>query len=277
MIEAILEQWPLWGLTHRKPALADVSALPRGMTNQCWRLHLPEQQVVVRVHADNSVVLDIDREREYRLQRWAVSHGLAPRVLYRARNDAYWLMEFVDGRCAKPESDLLSLAHAMNSLHSHPPPEGVTGWRLADKTGAYWAALEQQGVELLSLKTDLQQLALIQSVASLHVCHMDTNPDNWRLTTQGWKLLDWEYATVGSRLWDLAGFAQACELSPPQIRQWCQLFHVEPDSWPWRWARWQLRYLAELWFGVQNINTGRALECSLQQLLEDGIRLQSAQ
>ena len=277
MIEAILEQWPLWGLTHRKPASTDVSALPLGMTNQCWHLHLPEQQVVVRVHADNSASLDINREREYQLQRWAAGHGLAPRVLYRARNDAYWLMEFIDGRRAEPESDLLSLAHAMKTLHGLMPPKDVGGWRLADKTWVYWAALEQQGAELLSLKADLQQLALIQPVASLHVCHMDTNPDNWRLTTQGWKLLDWEYATVGSRLWDLAGFAQACCLSPQQTRHWCQLFHVEPDSWQWRWATWQLRYLAELWFGLQGIQTGAALERSLQQLLEDGIRLQSAQ
>lgn len=277
MIRHVLADWPEWGLAGPMPQSGQCRALPNGLTNRCWRLDLEEQSVVVRVSAANTRLLDIDREREYRLQQWAAGHGLAPAVLYRAPSDRYWVMEYATGRAADLNVDLQSLAGVLRQLHGLPPPAGISTWQLVDKAEAYWRTLQWRlhgqwhGWELL--KADLQSVMsdaqTLEPEQEYSVCHLDAHPQNWRLTADGWQLLDWEYATLGPSRWDVAGFVQASELNAEQTARWCHLHDMDLHSPVWRRTCLQLQYLAELWFGVQGMKSCQQLEQALRQLLDD--------
>lgn len=280
MIRHIMKDWPEWGLDGPMPGVSQYHLLPDGLTNRCWRLDLPHQSVVIRVSAANTRLLDIDRGREYQLQQWAASHGLAPKVLYRSFADRYWVMEYVEGREANLQSDLFPLSTRLQKLHRLTPPESLPAWQLIEKADVYWRTLSQrlqmQWSSWEPLKQQLQQAMDIPVTDERCICHMDPNPHNWRLTGKGWQLLDWEYATFGPRQWDLASFAQSCKLDAHQLARWCRLHKIEPDDPAWRVAQLQFRYLAELWFGVQGLKSDQQLEAALRQLLDD-VLLQAPQ
>ncbi len=274
MIRHLLCDWPDWGLEGPMPGLKDFHPLPKGLTNQCWRLDLNHRSVVIRASAANTRLLDIDRSKEYRIQQWAAGLDLAPRIVYRSPGDRYWVMDYLSGRQATTTSqDLRALAGRLRLLHLGRPPTDLSYWQLEDKAAVYWQTIESRGGSLPQLKEPLQNLLSAMPGTQRSICHMDTHLMNWRHTTTGWKMLDWEYATLSHPYWDLAGFVASARLGNRQTETWCQYHNIDTANPGWQLARLQMAYLVTLWYGVQGMHSIQQIERSLEGLLNQAERL----
>ena len=279
-IKPILSQWQQWGLCSLPPETHSLLPMTGGLTNRCWLLHLDSGEFVLRVSAANRRELAIDREQEFRIQQRAAHHGLAPAIRYRSSNDDYWIMEHVRGRHLAgppPVDDLPDVASAMRQLHQLPWGSDLPEISIAEKAAHYWQGIRKRWPDddWSRLQQPLQEMLSAAPGPERSICHMDPNPNNWRKSVAGWRLLDWEYAGIGHPLWDIASFSLMGELPTTRERYWCQLNHVDQQGTAWMRARLQMTYLNELWFGVQELHNRQRFLDSMNRLLEDSRRLVS--
>jgi len=94
---------------------------------------------------------------------------------------------------------------------------------------------------------------------------MDPNPSNWILDNEKLHLIDWEYAAVGNKAWDLAVFADTCNLTPEQVEFFLNSYQGVGTE-QFNLASKQMQYLSLLWFYVQDHLSDAALLNKLTNL-----------
>ncbi|MCE2573451.1 phosphotransferase [Motilimonas eburnea] len=110
----------------------------------------------------------------------------------------------------------------------------------------------------------------LSHVSAQSLCHGDLHQGNLLFTPRGVKLLDWEYASLGSRLIDVAAISQDLGLSQQQIDYLLQ--QAGYQDWRDELAHYALGYrLIELLWYLQTCNINllcpSQLETKWQQLL----------
>ena len=281
VLPGVLSDWRLWQLLEQPPQPNQLRPLCGGLTNQSWLLSVNEQRWVIRINAANSGDLDIRRDHEYFIQQRAAEAGLAPRVLYRCPDDVYWIVEYLDGPSLR---DVLKQGHQpwpqlqqrLHSLHDLPlTSEWHFGLEVMDvcaKAEVYWQAIEQRlegrwNSDWQQLKQQLQAGMAELPGPERSLCHMDPNPDNWKWSNNQWRLIDWEYATVGHPLWDIASLVQMSEGNPAEQAMLLVDLGIDPEQPDWQQANRQLACLNSLWYGAQGIWNARELRTALQSLV----------
>jgi len=280
LIEHILADWPLWGLTGSAPELTQVKTLPGGLTNQCFLLTLDSGQYVLRAEGKNSAALDINRDAEYLVHQLAAEKKLTPPVIYRSPDKHYWIRPYVSGRTLL-QTDLKSplleqmLTH-LQSLHNLAVAavvmKNIPRLSVSQKAGYYWNMLTAQHMpdRILDLRSQLQPAMSVMPDERLCLCHMDPLPANWIANADGELiLLDWEYATMGHPLWDIAALMLAAELSAEDERHLLTDVLKQEINSSWQQAKRQMQYLSALWYGAQGIWPVEQLQSSLTALLND--------
>lgn len=273
----LLDDWALWGATHKKPDAGQIEPLPGGLTNQSFILHLDQGDFVLRVEAGNSRQLDIHRDVEFRIHQIAARAGLVPEVLYRScDDDRYWIRRYLTGEVLTPQ-DLTSeclreMVQLLKQLHSLPVDDDIPRLSIADKAERYWSAICERGdsnAALAELMTDLQRELAPPPDNRLCLCHMDPTLNNWVRTAAGLQLVDWEYSACGHPFWDLVIVCQEARLSEEQEAVLLQAYGISShgaDFKRWQHAKAQMNYLSGLWYCVQRIWTPRELETYLLTL-----------
>ena len=275
----ILDDWPLWGISTKPIEPHQVKVLIGGLTNSCYQLSLDSGEYIIRISADNTQALGIDRQVEKTIHQWVSRLNFTSAIRYCDDEDRYWIRDYIEGEvlsdnvAAMSQNTLVYLVEQLKALHQKPVEIDLPVVNISEKAEAYWKMLEQRDPEndIIKMKP-LMQVAMSEPPAGKFcLCHLDPVLANWLYTQDGLQLLDWEYAGFAHPLWDLAALYQGIKhgimqsISPasdgisnnshPEIEKDLEenilaLYGVT-DLVAWRRACVQMEYLSSLWYQAQ--------------------------
>lgn len=206
--------WP-----GRRPTLETLSG---GITNKNVKVSLDgELPYVLRVPGRDTELLGIERQVEHEATLAAAALGVAPDVVQFVEPEGWLVTRYIEGEPIPAErmrehDTLLRVAETLRLVHSGPPISGVFDsfgvvedyLAIARSRGAAepqdyaWAHDLSRRIEPLRRKDDLC------------LCHNDLLNANFIDDGERIRIVDWEYAGMGDRFFDLANFAINHELDP---------------------------------------------------------------
>jgi thiamine kinase-like enzyme len=197
------------GPTHGEPV-----ALDGGITNRNYRVRFGERECVVRLPGRDTELLGIDRAAERIANAAAARLGIAPAVI--AADERCLVTEYLPG--APIDGDRLrarpdSAARALHAFHDSGTRLPVRFW-VPELLERYADTVRERGGTLPDVYPEVQSLvARIEAVLPLTEpvpCHDDLLPGNLLARDDEPDravLVDWEYAGMGHRLFDLGNLA----------------------------------------------------------------------
>lgn len=205
----LFDQVPGWAGLKRS-----VETLEGGITNRNYRVLVGGRAFVVRVPAENGALLGIDRQVELQASRHAAAAGVGPEVVAFLEPFGVLVTRFVEGR---PVSDaavhlpetLRRIAESLRRIHgAGPVPASFSAFRIVE---TYAKTAVAHGVELPAAFAGASRLAAeIESAIPVEppcLCHNDLLNANFIDDGVTIRIVDWEYAAMGDRFFDLANFA----------------------------------------------------------------------
>jgi thiamine kinase-like enzyme len=199
--------------------------LTGGITNHNWRARFGDDDVVLRVAGRQTDLLGIDRAAEHRATQAAAALGVAPEVLAYLPDHACLVTRFVpgtpvpDGVLREPAC-LSAIARALRAFHER-APDLVVPFDVPELAREYLATAKEHGADVPPAAWAAAELAA--RIAAVldgpeHVpvpCHDDLLGANLLRHGDRFWIVDWEYAGMGDRYFDLGnlsvnnGFADA--------------------------------------------------------------------
>lgn len=203
-----------------------VTPLGGGITNRNFRVDVGGDAFVVRISGANTELLGIRREVEYAANQAAAAIGVAPEVVAFLRPEGYLVTRFIHGRALSPgeiglPDNLRRVAAILKSIHGMPPiPGAFSAFRVVEAYAeigrGYGVALPDDFDWLMERGREIEK-AFAREPFPPCPCHNDLLPANF-LDDGRIRLLDWEYAGMGDRAFDLANFAVNHGFSEAQDR-----------------------------------------------------------
>ena len=236
--------------------------IKHGMTNESWLVRTADAAVVVRLSNATEDSLQIDRHSEALVLAAVDEAGLGPEVI---RCDpasrtlvTRYLGETWSETDATQEQNIQRLGQLFRRLHRVPAPAGVRRVELNDTLETYFRTLEQRGVQSALLTKTLRERAVqvamkLRENSAATLCHNDVHHlnviDDGRL-----RLIDWEYAGVGQRLFDLASVCVYHHYDKVQREQLLGAYTSLTELTTWHrleLACWLFDYVRDLWMAVR--------------------------
>ncbi|MFC7000827.1 phosphotransferase [Pseudobowmanella zhangzhouensis] len=200
--------WPL--------AACRLREIPGGEINRCFRLEVAEQTLLLKwLSAQQRVPLD--RAAQFALQQQLARHGMAAEPVYLSACQQIWLEQWCEVQTfADQDPDKLSLlATALGQIHgltiNTPALDLVAHWHCYLK---HLLTTEQQ-IFLPAIATC--EAVWAQADKSV-LCHHDLSFGHVLKAPAG-VILDWEYAALSNRYFDLASCAAINQLSDADAQQ----------------------------------------------------------
>jgi thiamine kinase-like enzyme len=194
----------------------DAEELGGGITNRNFRVRLGGGDYVVRITSPESALLGIDRRAEHAAATTAAALGVAPRVAAFLEDAGCLVTEFLPGRPLPPEElrepgRLAQVARAVRAVHDGPRfPATFDSFAVVE---AYAETAAARGAALPTGLAGARRAA--REIASAlrgpeHTpvpCHNDLLNANFILDDAGVRIVDWEYAGMGNRYFDLGNLS----------------------------------------------------------------------
>jgi thiamine kinase-like enzyme len=227
----------------RVPQWTDASDLKTtlltdGITNQNYRIDVNDESFVLRIAGANTELLGIDRHNEYAAHRAAAGVGLAPEILYFIEPEGYLVSRFIIAKPIPPEEmarpeTLRQVGAVLRQVHGLPAIPGTfSPFRVVED---YTQTAQRYGVTfpdnfdwLLARKNDIEA-AFLQDPFTPCPCHNDLLNANFLYDGQI-RILDWEYAGMGDRFFDLANFSVNHSFGDEQDRLLLEAYFGEATS-----------------------------------------------
>jgi thiamine kinase-like enzyme len=196
-----------------------VETLGGGITNRNFKVTLDDGAVVLRIGGKDTSLLGIDRHVEHAASQAAADAGLAPPVVTFVEPEGYLVTQYVNGRpvpieeVRRPET-LRRIASMLRTFHeSASIPGSFDSFRVVE---AYHATALAHGVTPPAAYDDAKALAdrieARRGRQPLCACHNDLLNANFIADGLRIWIVDWEYAGMGDRFFDLANFSINHEL-----------------------------------------------------------------
>jgi thiamine kinase-like enzyme len=202
---------------------ARFEVLGGGITNHNLKVEVDGQAFVLRVAGKDTGLLGIDRTVELAATEAAAALGIGPEVITFVEPEGWLVTRFLDGaippveRMREPEM-LARVAGALRAFHDGPPIPGVfDAFRVVE--GYRETALARGGrvPDAYEWAHALAQRIEGLRAADAHVpCHNDLLNANFLEEGEQLRIVDWEYAGMGDRFFDLANFSINHELDDGQ-------------------------------------------------------------
>ena len=203
------------------------SALSGGITNRNFLVGGAPggARFVVRLAGNDTYLLGISREVEHAATVTAAGVGVGPEVIAYLRPEGYLVTRFIEGspipepEMRKPER-LRAVGATLRRIHDGPAIPGLfVPFRIVE---AYRALAQSRGVTIPP-EYDLAQsiarrieLACLTAPLELRPCHNDLLNANFIDDGARIRIVDWEYAGMGDRYFDLGNFSINHELDTEQ-------------------------------------------------------------
>jgi thiamine kinase-like enzyme len=217
LVRIVRQLAPLLGKPEGEPA-----PLEGGITNRNYRVRFGDRDCVVRVPGKDTSLLGIDRGAERIANERAARIGVAPPVVAGLDDPPAIVTEFVEGRgmeaadLAEPTT-LTGVARSLRAIHDlgEMLPTTFDSFRVVE---AYAETGRERGATIPPAYGEARQHA-DQIEAALSgpehdpvPCHNDLLAGNFIAGESQLWIVDWEYAGMGDRYFDLANFAVNNEL-----------------------------------------------------------------
>jgi thiamine kinase-like enzyme len=215
-------------------------ALTGGITNRNYRVRFAGSDVVVRLPGKDTDLLEIDRAAEKAAGELAAAAGIGPVVVAMLDDPPCLVTEFVVGEPMSAEQlrepgALAEAAAAMRALHAREErlPVEFSSFRIVE---TYAARMAGRGAEVPSsyewamTAAHRIETGLAGPEHEPVPCHNDLLPANFIGSPRGMRLIDWEYAGMGDRYFDLGNFAVNNELDESQEAELLAAYFEAPAS-----------------------------------------------
>jgi thiamine kinase-like enzyme len=205
--EAIAERvWPGRAL--------ELEPLGGGITNHNFKVSVDGADYVLRIGGKDTELLGIDRSVEHGASVIAAELGVGPEVAAFVEPEGYLVTRFIKGRpipieeMREPET-VCRAADVLRRVHDGPPiPGGFDSFRVVE---AYAETAAAHGVSLPGDFAWAEGLAAMiegeRAGAEVVACHNDLLNANFLDEGGEIRIVDWEYAGMGDRFFDLANFS----------------------------------------------------------------------
>jgi len=256
--EDILPQdWHLW--SQSRPVV--IKPLTGGQTNQAFLIQSVNELLVLRINSQLGVALDLNRNTESIVLKNAGYAGICASLVYTDPTHQYQVTQFISGNPWKKSAAgaLEQLAQLLRDIHNLPAIDAHLD--IPSKIACYWASIDKQANFYPPLE-QLQQKICFHIEAAKHLgddlslCHNDLSTGNL-ITGKTGQLyaIDWEYAAMGDRFYDLAVIIEEHTLDKLQQRVLLEHYlGINPHEKHWqRLYYWRsvYQYLCLLWHAVQ--------------------------
>jgi thiamine kinase-like enzyme len=191
--------------------------LEGGITNRNYRVRFAGEDVVVRLPGKDTGLLEIDRGAEKAASEMAARAGVGPAVVAMLEDPPCLVTEFVAGEAMEAEelrepAALTEVAVALRTLHGCEEllPVEFSSFRIVE---IYAARMADRGAEVPSAyewalaSAHRIEAALVGPEHDPVPCHDDLLAANFIRSPQGVRIVDWEYAGMNDRYFDLGNFA----------------------------------------------------------------------
>lgn len=218
----------------------DPVPLEGGITNRNYRVRFAGSDLVVRLPGKDTELLEIDRAAEKAAGELAARAGIGPAVVALLDDPPCLVTEFVVGEAMsaaelREPGALAEVAAALRTLHACEErlPVAFSGFRIvetyaarmaargAEVPGSYeWAAAAAHRIEAVLTGPEHEPVP----------CHNDLLAGNFIRSSQGVRIVDWEYAGMNDRYFDLGNFAVNNELDEAQEAELLAAYFEAPAS-----------------------------------------------
>jgi thiamine kinase-like enzyme len=218
----------------------DPQPLEGGITNRNFRISLGEKEYVIRVPGKDTSLLEIDRGAELAANRKASELGVAPPVAAALDDPVCIVTEFVVGDEMSSE-DLRKggvaarVAQALRRFHNSglELTTDFDSFRIveiyADRARARGVQIPPEYEQSHARATEIEA-ALTGPEHDPVPCHDDLLAANFISDGDHIWVVDWEYAGMGNRYFDLANFAINNELDDSQQAAFLEAYFGEPPD-----------------------------------------------
>jgi thiamine kinase-like enzyme len=213
---------------------ARVEVLGGGITNHNLKVDVDGETFVLRVAGKDTGLLGIDRSVELAATEAAAAAGIGPEVVAFVEPEGWLVTRFVEG--AIPSIDrmrepamLERVARALRAFHGGGPIPGTfDSFRVVETYRQ--TALDRGGAvpEAYGWAHAIATAIESRRSADVHVpCHNDLLNANFLENADRLWIVDWEYAGMGDRFFDLANFSINHELDDDASRAFLEAYFGE--------------------------------------------------
>ena len=191
--------------------------LSGGITNHNYRARFGSLDVVLRVAGRETDLLGIDREAERAATEAAAALGIAPPVIAFIPSEGCLVTRFVEGEPVDAEElreppCLVAVARALRAFHDH-ELRLPTGFAVPQIARSYLAIARDRGATPSQEAADAARVAdriarVLRGPEHAPVpCHDDLLTANFIRDGDAVWIVDWEYAGMGDRYFDLGNLS----------------------------------------------------------------------
>jgi thiamine kinase-like enzyme len=200
----------------------EAQPLEGGITNRNYKVRFGGEDVVVRLPGKDTGLLGIDRAAERAAGEVAARAGIGPEVVAMLDDPPCLVTRFIVGEpiaaeeLRRPEA-VAEVAAALRTLHGceEQLPVAFSSFRTVE---TYAEQIAERGAtvpasyEWAAAAAHRIEAALVGPEHEPVPCHNDLLSANFIRTRQGVRIVDWEYAGMNDRYFDLGNFAVNNEL-----------------------------------------------------------------
>jgi thiamine kinase-like enzyme len=200
---------------------ARVEPLGGGITNHNFRIDVDGETFVLRIGGKDTELLGIDREAERAAAEMAAEVGVGPEVVAFLRPEGWLVTRFVEGEPIAPKRmrtpDMIELmAGSVRAIHGgRAIPGRFDSHRVVE---AYAATASSRGVALPEdfewAKEISDRIEGGRGPQPPVPCHDDLLNANFIFDGQRVRIVDWEYAGMGDRFFDLGNLSVKHDFEP---------------------------------------------------------------
>jgi thiamine kinase-like enzyme len=202
---------------------ARFDVLGGGITNHNLKVEVDGERYVLRVAGKGTNLLGIDRAVELAATQAAAALGIGPEVVEFVEPEGWLVTRFIDGKTPPlermREPDMLArIASALRAFHDGKRIPGTfDSFRVVE---AYRDTTLERGGRVPAEYDWAREIAgrieARRAAATSVPCHNDLLNANFLDDGERLCIVDWEYAGMGDRFFDLANFSINHELDPTQ-------------------------------------------------------------
>ena len=202
---------------------AEVDTLGGGITNHNFKVSLDGEAFVLRVGGKDTDLLGIDRFVEHDASRVAAELGIGPAVAAFVEPEGYLVTRFIEGDPIPPEEMrrpemIARAAETLRRLHDGPSiPGRFDSFHVVE---AYCVTATAHGVRIPDAYAGAKEIAdeieRKRGRPQPAPCHNDLLNANFIDDGERIRIVDWEYAGMGDRFFDLANFSINHEFGQPE-------------------------------------------------------------
>ena len=193
---------------------AEVEVLGGGITNHNFKVTLDGDSYVLRVGGKDTGLLGIDRSVEHGASRVAAELEIGPEIAAFIEPEGYLVTRFIEGNPIPPEemgrpAPIARAAETLRRIHEGPRiPGRFDSFRVVE---TYCATAAARGVPIPDAygraKEHADEIERARGPQPLVPCHNDLLNANFIDDGERIRIVDWEYAGMGDRFFDLANFS----------------------------------------------------------------------